>query len=64
MIQKESWETAAQFAQRQKDFDYDQWVEGRDWDKNQTMFASNVLGGAPTGSTTTSTMEKLINNFL
>lgn len=44
------------YDQRQKDFDYDQFIEGRDWDKNQAMFASNVLGGAPTGSTTTSTM--------
>lgn len=43
------------YDQRQKDFDYDQWGEKRDWDKNQAMFASNVLGGAPTGSTTTTT---------
>ena len=43
------------YDQRQKDFDYDQFIEERDWDKNQAMFASNVLGGAPTGSTTTTT---------
>lgn len=39
--------------QRQKDFDYDEYVEGRDWDKNNAMFASNVLSGAPVGTTTT-----------
>ena len=43
------------YDQRQKDFDYDQFIEERAWDKNQAMFASNVLGGAPTGSTTTTT---------
>lgn len=42
------------YEQRDKDFAYDQHIEGRDWDKNQTMFGANVLGGAPTGSTTTS----------
>ena len=39
--------------QRQKDFDYDEYIEGRDWDKNNAMFASNVLSGAPVGTTTT-----------
>jgi hypothetical protein len=43
------------YGQRDKDFAYDQWGEERDWDKNQAMFGANVLGGAPTGSTTTST---------
>ena len=42
------------YDQRDKDFAYDQWGEKRDWDKNQAMFGANVLGGAPTGSTTTS----------
>ena len=42
------------YEQRDKDFAYDQHIEGRDWDKNQAMFGANVLGGAPTGSTTTS----------
>ena len=42
------------YEQRDKDFAYDQWQEERDWDKNQAMFGANVLGGAPTGSTTTS----------
>ena len=39
--------------QRDKDFDYDEYLEGRDWDRNNTMFASNVLSGAPVGTTTT-----------
>jgi hypothetical protein len=39
--------------QREKDFDYDEYIEGRDWDKNNAMFASNVLSGAPIGTTTT-----------
>jgi hypothetical protein len=39
--------------QREKDFEYDEYLEGRDWDKNNTMFASNVLSGAPVGTTTT-----------
>ena len=41
------------YEQRDKDFAYDQWQEERDWDKNQAMFGANVLGGAPSGSTTT-----------
>ena len=41
--------------QNQKDFDYQQWGEERDWDKNQAMFGSNVLSGAPTGTNTTAT---------
>jgi hypothetical protein len=41
--------------QNQKDFDYKQWGEERDYDKNQAMFGSNVLGGAPSGTNTTST---------
>ena len=41
--------------QNQKDFDYQQWGEERDWDKNQAMFGSNVLGGAPSGTNTTAT---------
>jgi len=43
------------YGQREKDFAYDQWGEKRDWDKNQAMFGANVLGGMPTGSTTTAT---------
>lgn len=39
--------------QREKDFAYDEYLEGRDWDKNNTMFASNVLSGAPIGTNTT-----------
>ena len=38
--------------QNQKDFDYQQFLEGRDWDKNQAMFGANVLGGAPSGTMT------------
>jgi hypothetical protein len=41
--------------QNQKDFDYQQWGEERDWDKNQAMFGSNVLSGAPSGTNTTMT---------
>jgi len=40
-------------AQNQMDVDYGDFVEERDWDKNNTMFASNVLGGAPSGTQTT-----------
>lgn len=40
--------------QNQMDVDYGDFVEERDWDKNNTMFASNVLGGAPSGTQTTS----------
>jgi len=46
------------YEQRDKDFAYDQHIEERDWDKNQAMFGANVLGGAPTGSTTTSQMPQ------
>jgi hypothetical protein len=40
--------------QNEKDFDYDEYIEGRDWDRNNVMLGSNVLSGAPTGTTTTS----------
>jgi len=46
------------YGQREKDFAYDQWGEKRDWDKNQAMFGANVLGGMPTGSTTTASMPQ------
>jgi hypothetical protein len=39
--------------QNDKDFAYDEYIEGRDWDKNNAMFGSNVLSGAPVGTTTT-----------
>ena len=39
--------------QNQLDVDYGDYLEERDWDKNNTMFASNVLGGAPSGTNTT-----------
>jgi hypothetical protein len=39
--------------QNEKDFAYDEHIEGRDWDKNNAMFGSNVLSGAPVGTTTT-----------
>ena len=39
--------------QREKDFDYDEYIEGRDWDRNNVMLGSNVLSGAPVGTTTT-----------
>jgi len=42
------------YGQRDKDFAYDEFLEGRDWDKSNLMLASNVLGGAPSGATTTS----------
>ena len=38
--------------QNELDWDYDQAMEKRDWDKNQAMFGSNVLGGAPFGTQT------------
>jgi len=39
--------------QNEKDFAYDEHIEERDWDKNNAMFGSNVLSGAPVGTTTT-----------
>jgi len=53
------------YGQRDKDFAYDQFLEGRDWDKENLMLASNVLGGAPSGSTTTSSrpMSKKKDRF-
>ena len=39
--------------QNDKDFAYDEYIEGRDWDKNNVSFGSNVLSGAPVGTTTT-----------
>ena len=41
--------------QNQLDFDHGQWLEGRDWDKNNAMFLSNVTAGAPGGQTSTQT---------
>ena len=43
------------YDQRQKDWEYDQHLEERDWDKNNAMFLSNIAGAAPHGTTTTST---------
>ena len=40
-------------AQNQMDVDYGDFLEKRDWAKNQAMFGSNVLGGAPTGQSVT-----------
>ena len=39
--------------QNEKDFAYDEHIEGRDWDRNNVMLGSNVLSGAPVGTTTT-----------
>lgn len=47
--------------QRERDFAYDEHIEGRDWDKNNAMFASNVLSGAPVGTTTTQTNPQYRN---
>lgn len=41
--------------QNQLDFDHGQWLEGRDWDKNNAMFLSNVTSGAPGGQSSTQT---------
>ena len=41
--------------QNELDIDYGDFLDKRDWDKNNTMFASNVLGGAPSGTKTTAT---------
>jgi hypothetical protein len=40
--------------QLDKDFEYDEFGRKRDHKKNMTMFGSNVLGGAPSGSSVTS----------
>ena len=39
--------------QNDKDFAYDQYMEERDWDRNNVSFGSNVLSGAPVETTTT-----------
>jgi hypothetical protein len=39
--------------QNDKDIAYGDFIEERDWDKNNAMFGSNVLGGAPSGTNTT-----------
>ncbi len=41
--------------QNQLDFDHGQWLEGRDWDKNNAMFLSNITAGAPGGQSSTQT---------
>ena len=41
--------------QNQLDFDHGQWLECRDWDKNNAMFLSNITAGAPGGQTGTQT---------
>ena len=50
--------------QNQMDVDYGDFLEERDWDKNNTMFASNVLGGAPSGTKTTATNPMARGNKL
>ena len=47
--------------QNQLDAGYGDYLEERDWDKNNAMFASNVLSGAPVGTTTTSTTPQYQN---
>ncbi|MBT4050085.1 MAG: hypothetical protein HOE64_17190 [Nitrospina sp.] len=47
--------------QNQKDWEYDQFQEERDWDKNNAMFGSNVLSGAPVGTTTTNSNPQYQN---
>jgi len=37
------------YGQRGKDWDYDQYIEERDWDKSQTEWGANLLASAPTG---------------
>jgi len=39
--------------QNDKDFAYDEYMEERDWDRNNVSFGSNVLSGAPVETTTT-----------
>ena len=48
-------------ANNDKDFAYDEYVEERDWDKNNTSFASNVLSGSPSGTETTNTNPQYKN---
>ena len=50
--------------QNQLDVDYGDYLEERDWDQNKTMFASNVLGGAPSGTKTTATNPMARGNKL
>ena len=47
--------------QNAKDFQYDEYLDGRDHDKNNTMFASNVLSGAPVGTNTTNSNPQYRN---
>ena len=50
--------------QNQKDFDYQQFLEGRDHWKNQAMFGANVMGGAPSGTHTAMNTPMYRNNAL
>ena len=47
--------------QRDRDFDYMEHIEGRDWDRDNVMLGSNVLSGAPVGTTTTQTNPQYRN---
>jgi len=51
-------------AQNQLDFDYQQFGEKRDWDKNQAMFGSNIVSGAPTGQSGFQTNPKQKNKLM
>ena len=49
--------------QNQMDFDYGQWKEGRDWDKNNAMFLSNITSGAPSGQMVTQSAPQSRNKL-
>ena len=49
--------------QNQLDFDYGQWKEGRDWDKQNAMFLSNITSGAPSGQTVTQSAPQQRNKM-
>lgn len=41
------------YAQRQKDWDYQQWLDAQNWDKNQMSWGANLLAGSPSGQSST-----------
>jgi hypothetical protein len=41
------------YAQRQKDFDYDNWLDEQNWRQNKLSWGANLLGGMPQGQSST-----------
>ena len=43
------------YAQRQKDFDYDNWLDEQNWRQNKLSWGANLLGGSPQGQSSSQT---------